>query len=285
MTVSRSHPSALRFLIGHELRSARLRARVSQAAAAQELGCTQPKINNMETGKYQQQPEEAAKLMRLYGADQDQISRIESLVRRADDGTQLAPYSDVLPDWFRTFAGLEALAASQFTYQAMTLTGQLQTEAYAAALLSGGLQIAPLDLPQAIKARMARQRLTSEASPLDLEVVVEEDTLTRLVGGPEVMIEQLRHLLDLTQRPNVKLQVMPKATAVHVGLDGDFTLLSFAEAQSLGYIEYQTGSLYVQDPDQVALYKLIADRLQTLALSADESAQVILEHVDRLQRA
>lgn len=233
----------------------------------------------------QQQPEDAAKLMRLYGADPDQVDRIESLARRADEGTQLAPYSEVLPDWFRTFAGLEALAASQFTYQAMTLTGQLQTEAYATALLSGGLQIAPLDLPRAIKARMARQRLMNAENPLHLEVVVEDDTLGRLVGGPEVMLTQLRHLLDLMKQPNVKLQVMPKTAAVHVGLDGDFTLLGFSEAESIGYIEYQTGSVYVQDPAQVALYKLIADRLRALALSTDESAQVILDHVDRLQRA
>ncbi|MFX0581095.1 helix-turn-helix domain-containing protein [Nocardia nepalensis] len=285
MTVSRSHPSALRFLIGHELRTARIRARVSQAAAAQELGCTQPKINNIETGKYQQQPEDVAKLMRLYGATPDQIERIESLAKRADEGTQLAPYSEVLPDWFRTFAGLEALATSQFTYQAMALTGQLQTEGYATALLSGGLQIAPLDLPQAIKARLARQRLTDESNPLSLQAVIEEDTLGRLVGGPEVMVAQLRHLLRLMERDNVELNVMPKNVAVHVGLDGDFTLLSFAEAQSIGYIEYQTGAVYVQDPDQVALYKMIADRLQALALTADESAQVIRGYVDRLERA
>ncbi|MFI9509067.1 helix-turn-helix domain-containing protein [Nocardia sp. NPDC052566] len=285
MTVSRSHPSALRFLIGQELRTARLRAKVSQVDAAAELGCSQPKINHMESGKFQQQPDDVAKLMRLYRAAPAQIGRIESLIGRADEGTQLAAYSDVLPDWFRTFAELEALAAGQFTYQAMALTGQLQTEGYATALLGGGLQIAALDLPRAVKARMARQRVTNEVDPLNLEVVIEEDTLSRLVGGPAVMTEQLRHLLELTKRPNIKLQVMPKQVAVHVGLDGDFTLLNFAEAQSIGYTEYQTGSLLVQDPDQVALYKLIADRLQALALSADESAQVILDHVDRLQRA
>ncbi|MFD6251082.1 Scr1 family TA system antitoxin-like transcriptional regulator [Nocardia sp. NPDC060256] len=90
-------------------------------------------------------------------------------------------------------------------------------------------------MPQAIKARMARQRLMTAASPLHLEVVVEDDTLGRLVGGPEVMLAQLRHLLDLMKQPNVKLQVMPKAAAVHVGLDGDFTLLSFGEAESSGH--------------------------------------------------
>ncbi|TLG13405.1 helix-turn-helix domain-containing protein [Nocardia cyriacigeorgica] len=284
MTVSRSDPSALRFLIGHELRSARLRAGVSQADAAKELGCTQPKINNMESGKYQQHPDEATKLMRLYGADVEQIDRIASLAGRADQSTWWAPFSEVLPNWFKTFVGLEGLASSQFTYQAMTLTGQLQTEGYAAALLSGGLQIAPLDLPQAIRARMARQRLVG-SDPLRLQAVIEENTLDRLVGGVDVMAEQLQHLRDLMDRDNVDLRIMASSTAVHAGLDGDFTLLNFDEALSLGYIEYQTGALYVQDQAQVAMYKMIADRLLSLALSAEESARMIEGRIDRLQRA
>lgn len=285
MTASRPDPSALRFLIGHELRAARLRAGISQAEAARELGCTQPKINNMETGKYQQQPDEAAKLMRLYRADVEQIDRIASLAGRADQSTWWAPFSEVLPNWFKAFVGLEGLATSQFTYQSMTLTGQLQTEGYATALLSGGLQIAPLDLPQAIRARMARQRLISETHPLRLQAVIEEHTLDRLVGGAEVMAEQLAHLLDLVQRENVDLRIMATSTAVHAGLDGDFTVLNFDEALSLGYIEYQTGALYVQDRDQVAVYKMIADRLCDLALPAEESVQVIRGRLDRLRRA
>ncbi|WP_218002661.1 helix-turn-helix domain-containing protein [Nocardia brevicatena] len=285
VTVSRSDPSALRFLIGHELRSARLRAGVSQAEAAKELGCTQPKINNMENGKYQQQPDEVAALMRLYGAEVDQIDRITSLAGRADQSTWWAPFSEVLPGWFKTFVGLEGLATSQFTYQAMTLTGQLQTEGYATALLSGGLQIAPLDLPQAIRARMARQRLTNEANPLHLQTVIEEHTLDRPVGGPAVMAEQLGHLLDLMDRDNVELRVMPTSTPVHAGLDGDFTLLHFDTALSLGYIEYQTGAVYVQDREQVAMYKMIADRLLSLALPAEDSAHIIRGRKDRLEQA
>src|SRR5690606_29470865 len=194
------------------------------------------------------------------------------------------PFSEVLPNWFKAFVGLEGLAKSQFTYQAMTLTGQLQTEGYATALLSGGLQIAPLDLPQAIGARMARQRLVGH-DPLWLQSVIEEQTLDRLVGGVEVMAEQLRHLRDLMDQDNVDLRIMPTSTAVHAGLDGDFTLLNFDEALSLGYIEYQTGALYVQDQAQVAMYKMIADRLLSLALTAEESARMIEGRIDRLQRA
>ncbi len=39
--------------------------------------------------------------------------------------------------------------------------------------------------------------------------------------------------------------------AVHDGLDGDFLLLGFDEVQGIGYIEYPTGAIYIQDQDQV----------------------------------
>src|SRR5690606_13654237 len=153
----------------------------------------------------------------MYGADVEQIDRIASLAGRADQSTWWAPFSEVLPNWFKAFVGLEGLAKSQFTYQAMTLTGQLQTEGYATALLSGGLQIAPLDLPQAIGARMARQRLVGH-DPLWLQSVIDEQTLDRLVGGVEVMAEQLRHLRDLMDQDNVDLRIMHNSNAVQDGL-------------------------------------------------------------------
>ena len=44
---------------------------------------------------------------------------------------------------------------------------------------------------------------------------------------------------------------MPVTGAVHDGLDGEFLLLDFDEAQSIGYIEYPPGVIYVQDQDQI----------------------------------
>jgi hypothetical protein len=44
---------------------------------------------------------------------------------------------------------------------------------------------------------------------------------------------------------------MPVTVAVHDGLDGEFLLLGFDEARSVGYIEYPTGVIYVQDQGQI----------------------------------
>ncbi|GAB3483645.1 DNA-binding XRE family transcriptional regulator [Amycolatopsis cihanbeyliensis] len=282
MVDHRSDPSALRFLIGHDLRVAREQAGLKQSEAAKALGCSQAKINYLETGKTQQKPDEVTALLRSYGADVEHVDRMASLAARADQGTWWAPFGDVLPNWFRTFVGLEGLAAAEFTYESLLLPGQLQTPDYASALLVGNLQVPPMDAPQVVRARMARQRLADDANPLRFRAVIEEYVLDRIVGGPRVMRTQLEHLLTHMQRDNVELHVMPVTVAVHDGLDGDFLLLDFDEAQSIGYIEYPTGAIYVQDQDQVAAYTLSADRLCAAALSVSDSADAIAARIETL---
>jgi len=115
-----------------------------------------------------------------------------------------------------------------------------------------------------------------------LEAVVEEAVLNRVVGGPAVMVPQLRHLLELAERDNVTLQIMPTAVAVHDGLGGPFKLLDFAEARSIGYIEYRNEAVYVQDRDEVEVYNLVAERLAERALSDVDSIDLIRARIAAL---
>jgi hypothetical protein len=84
------------------------------------------------------------------------------------------------------------------------------------------------------------------------------------------------------ERDNVEIHVMPVNVAVHDGLDGDFLLLDFDEAQSIGYIEYPSGAVYVQDQDQVELNTLAADRLCAAALSEADSMVFIKRRIAAL---
>src|SRR5690606_11377765 len=148
-----------------------------QAEAAKHIGCTPAKLSYMESGKTQQAPDEVATLLRFYGVSVEDVDRIVTLAGRADHGTWWTPYGDVLPDWFKTFVGLEGLASSQFEYADKVLPGQVQTQDYATALLGDSLHIPAMDLAQAVRARMARQRLTDTDNPLTLRAVIEEAAL------------------------------------------------------------------------------------------------------------
>jgi transcriptional regulator with XRE-family HTH domain len=278
MTV-RHDPSALRWLIGHELRRARLLARRTQADAARALNCTPARINYLESGRNQQQPDQVSTLLRLYDVPAEDADRLATLAGRADDGSWWGPFSDALPNWFKTFVGLEGLARATFLYDTMLLSGQLQTRDYATALLVDNLRVSPAEAGPVVRARMSRQRLLDDNTPLQCHAVIEESILDRVVGGPAVMRAQLEHLLALVERDNVTLQVLPTSVAVHDGLDGPFVLLDFAEARSIAYIEYRGGAVYVQDQDMVEAYNLVAERLAERALSDADSAEAIRQRV------
>lgn len=280
----RVDPSALRWLIGYELRAARELAGHTQSAAARVLACTHAKINYLEQGKNQQRPDDVAALLRSYGSDAADVERLASLAGQADRGTWWAAWSDVVPDWLRTFVGLEGLASSEFAYEPLLLHGLLQTRAYATALLADPLRVPVVDVERVVDLRLARQqRLTSARRPLRFHAVIEETALDRLVGGPAVMVEQLGHLLDLAARETVTLQVMPLAVPVHDGLDGEFTVLDFDAARSIGYVEFQDGAVYVQEPDSIGGYRTAIARLRAAALPESDSLEVIRRRRESLE--
>ncbi|MDQ3599991.1 MAG: DUF5753 domain-containing protein [Actinomycetota bacterium] len=99
--------------------------------------------------------------------------------------------------------------------------------------------------------------------------------LDRPIGGVETMRGQLQHLVELAERDTVEILVLPTAVGRHDSLEGMFTVLQFAQAQSIGYIEYPDGAIYVQDQDQVAAYTRTAESLRSAALSQRESVDAL----------
>jgi Domain of unknown function (DUF5753) len=137
----------------------------------------------------------------------------------------------VLPIWFEAYIGLEAEAVRQRDFQPMVMPGLFQTEDYARAVLRAAPNAGSTkDIDRQVALRMERQAVLSQASPPDLWVVLSESVLRVQVGGPAVMRAQLRRLLDLAERSNVTLQVLPFANMAHVHPIGPFTLLEFPAA-------------------------------------------------------
>jgi hypothetical protein len=280
---ARTAPSALRWLIGTELRTYRARSKQVASAAAALLNCAEAKISHMETGRYRQSPEDVAALMGFYGATQTEIDRVVSLAGRDDDSTWWAPFGDVVPDWLQTFVGLERLADQEFTYEQIAVPGLLQTEEYAAALTTASPRVRPDRAGRFVTFRLNRQhRLADERAPLELTAVIEESGLRRPVGSSEVRRAQYEFLLELAERPNITIQVLPSSLAVHAGLQGRFTFLTFAGVRSIGFVEMQEGGVYIQDDAQVDAYRLTAESLSREALDRHGSAALITSLISEL---
>jgi transcriptional regulator with XRE-family HTH domain len=274
--VQRPDPPALRWLIGTELRKYRHKAGLTLAGVALHLGVTSGMIGHYENGRYTPQPGQLAMLLRLYGVQRWDVDRLSSLVGRLGQRSWLARWSDVIPDWLRTYVGLEGLTSHMVWYAPLVLPALLQTEAYSIGVIESSLRVRPDQVERIVRLRMERQqRLVAGTDPLRLTAFIEESILDRPIGGPNVMHEQLDHLLELSERDNIEILVLPTAIGRHGGLTGQFRVLHFERAQSIGYVEYLDGAVYVQDQGQVVAYTRTAESLRSVALPKPESVRLI----------
>jgi hypothetical protein len=242
----RDDPLAVRWLVGVELTKFRERAGKKIGQAAKVINCSPGKIGHMESGRNQQQPSEVRDLLRFYGADQADIDRLASLAGSAGEQTWWAPWTDVVPDWLRTFVGLEGLAAQSSIYAPLVFPALLQTEDYALGVTAGNIRVRPDHNERTVNMRMERQRRLFDAEePLQLTVMLEEVALDRPIGGPDVLRAQLEHVLGVMKRDNLDVRVLPTAIGAHDGLVGPFTVFDFQRAQSIAYVELVNGAFYV----------------------------------------
>ncbi len=88
---------------------------------------------------------------------------------------------------------------------------------------------------------------------------------------------QLQHLIDMSERPHVRLQVMPFGFGGHSGESGAFTILSFPESDlsDVVYLEQLTSALYLDKREDVAQYETAIRELQKDSPSPAESRDLL----------
>lgn len=131
---------------------------------------------------------------------------------------------DQAPVWLRDWVIFEREAMLIRWFQPLLVPGLLQTEAYARAVLEWGGLLTPTEVERGIASRMERQGVLDRPLPPQFVAIVDEAVLHRLVGGPEVMVEQCERLVKALDRPNVHFHVVPASAGAHAGLAGPFIL-------------------------------------------------------------
>lgn len=280
--VDRTNPSALRWLIGVELAHFRNRAGLDQQTVARRSGVGRGKVSHYETGERKQNPAEVAKIMEACGAPLHEINRLTTLAEVPDESTWWGAWSDVVPDWFGTFVGLERLATKEFVFEPIVIPGLMQTEDYARALSRSSQRVRIDHSERVVELRMERAlRLTAE-NPLHLHAAVNEQALRLSVGTPDIMREQYQHLINLARQPHITLQVVVPERGRHDATAGQFFVLDFDKARSIAYAELQDGAIYIQHPGRVDTYKESSRSLQEVALPPEDSVKLVAELIKKL---
>lgn len=282
MTVS---PTVRRRRLAAELRRLRAQAEVTQQQAAAHLNCTQAKIGRFETAKRTPSLHDVAELLDFYGVDGSEREKLLNLARDARKRGWWHSYSDVLPEWYETYVGLEAEASSIHTYESETIPGLLQTRDYAYAITKATLIRAEESaVTRRAELRMQRQQRVTGPNPLDLWAVISEAALRRIVGSREVLRNQLEYLVKLMELPNVTVQVMPLDADAYPAQAGPFVILRYSNRvdPDVVYLETHVGGLYLERENELSKYVAMMDHLRAHAVNPEGSVRVINERIGEL---
>ncbi|WP_053848788.1 helix-turn-helix transcriptional regulator [Streptomyces sp. NRRL B-24085] len=267
-----SAPTVLRMILGRRLQERRQGAGASLEDAAKALRVTSLTIRRLEKAEVALKPLYVEKLLETYGADRQEIDEFVVLAERANEPGWWHTYRDVLPNWFSAYVSLEAGATTLRTYEPHYVTGLLQTHAYARGVLRGGFpHEADEDLSRRVDLRLRRQSLLERPDAPTLWVVMEEAVLHRVVGGPEVMREQIERLLEVSELEHVSVDVVPFTAGAHVGACAPFTYFRFEEPElpDIVYTEVLSGAMYLDQRSDVAAHLEAHNRMSLLTSDAD----------------
>lgn len=282
-----SGPTVLRMLLGGQLRKLREAAGITPDQAGYEIRASRSKISRLEHGRVSFKERDVADLLSLYGvADSGQRRHLMMLAERANDAGWWARYDDVLPDWFETYVGLEQATSLIRTYELQFVPGLFQTEDYARAVTVLGHRAAPAEeIERRVSLRLQRQEILSRAEPVPkVWAVIDESALRRPLGGREVMRTQLRHLIEVTESPQVTLQIMPFDRGGHSAAGGSFAILRFADSDlpDIVYIEQLTGALYLDRPEELDHYREVMNSLSAEAETPAESKRQLTSLIESI---
>ncbi|WP_424534830.1 helix-turn-helix domain-containing protein [Sphaerisporangium viridialbum] len=252
---------------GRELARCRREKGWSQARLAERLGCSPSLIGHIETGSRNPQLDFAEGCDRAF--DLSESHRFVRLCRRISD-------SPSGPQWFlRWQEEIEPNATALRTWDPLLVPGLLQTEAYARAVFRGHLATPEHKVEEQVRARMQRSLILEGGDPPALWVLLDELVLSRPIGGPEVMREQLDHLVTVASHHNVTVQLVPFDSPCTDGLLSGFTIAELPDGPTTVVVDSAGKGEVSADHELVSLILGRYDRLRTEAYRPGESLEKI----------
>jgi transcriptional regulator with XRE-family HTH domain len=272
--VAEVHSPALRRLeLGALLRALRNAKGLTVEQVADRLLCSPSKVSRMETGQGAT-ARDIRDLCELYGvADAAERDRLMTMAREGKRPARWQRYDLA----YARYAELEEGALAISAFQSSVVHGLLHTADYARAQHESSMpRLDPDQIKLQIEAKLARQRILTQADPPSFAVVLDEAALHRVVGGRQVMADQLTKILDMSALPNVTVQILPFELGAHPALESNFTILQLPDAApGVVFVEGMIGSTYLDRRGDLNRYHEIFSKLRSIALNPKDTGDLV----------
>ncbi|QGN46119.1 helix-turn-helix domain-containing protein [Micromonospora sp. WMMD558] len=253
-------------LIRTQLRRLRVNAELSQEEFGKLVHYSGSQVSALELG---QRP-----LDRLFLKRADEVLNtgglLTSLLKMAERAGQ--------PSWFRPWLEAERDARQLRCYHPTLIPGLLQTENYGRTVIRADGMLSDGEVEKRLAVRMDRQSILDQPQPPQLVAVLEESVLRRADESFRgLMIQQIAHLLDCAERPQVSVHVIPTEISSHVGLAGPFTLARSEDGGWVGYLEHQLGGTSIDKDEDVSILLARWESVRSEALPHRQSVELMKE--------
>lgn len=271
-------------VLGEELRRLRELSGLTLAQVGERTGLSISHVSRLETGKRPQSVEHVATLLVVYGVTGPERGDLIALAKKARQPGLWQRVDQSMRSRVTVLSLLESRAMSIVSWEPLIVPGLLQTIPYAQALFREiGMVDDPEELDRRVVERVHRQAVLRKPGAPKLTAFIGEAALRNPIGGKKVLYEQLKYLMEVAERGNVVIQVMPAATGAHPGLDGSFLRLRFPDRPAVVFIGCLCSSVYMEDRLEIAAFDRIVGALRERALSEENSVRLIAELAANLE--
>ncbi|MFE0329395.1 helix-turn-helix domain-containing protein [Streptomyces sp. NPDC058960] len=254
-----------------ELRLLRTERGLSLRELAKAVGWDPSQFGKMESGQTLGGPEVVQALDQYYGTPGLLLALWELAV---GDPSQFK-------EQYRRYMMLEAEAVSLWQYSVSIAPGLLQTGGYAREVLAlGGAKGKELD--QQVEARTGRQKLLEGDDAPPFRALLAEAVLRTPLRDDREWREQLEHLLDASECPNITIQVLPHSSGLHGLVSSDVMFLRLLDGRTVAYTENAYRGELIEENSSVELLQRAYDAMRDLALNPAESRKFILRMLEEV---
>ncbi|MGD0558692.1 MAG: helix-turn-helix transcriptional regulator [Streptosporangiaceae bacterium] len=253
-------------MFASELRAQRQRAGWTQVVLGEKIGYSGSFVSDIERCARTPALDLAQACDREFGVP-GTFERMHELIRR-----------DTYPTWFYPVITFEQRATRIHEWEMRVIPGLLQTPEYARSVIRAGC---PRDSDEVITRkvmdRMARHELLNRDNPPMLWYVLHEGVVRQRIGGPEIMQEQLTHLIEVARKPGILLQILPFSAPENAGTNGPIMVFEFDDSRTVCYTECYGGGRVVEVHNEVADLMTAVNMIRASALSPGESIGLLRE--------
>ena len=276
------NPTVRQRELGRRLREQRLEHGLTVEEVAEKLLCSATKISRLETGTRRPSLRDVRDLCGVYNVDKATTDEFMELARGAREQAWWTQYEDLKLD---PYLGLEQVATAITSFTTFYLPALLQTEEYTREVIR---KVAPKMDPgiyrQRVEVRMLRQKVLEKIDRPRYRVLLDESVLRRPVGGPELMVAQIKKILQAERENKASIQIIPFDYGVLAAEDSNFVLLEFDQTTSISptvFVEGLTRNQYLENSADVVRYKEAVDYLRDSGLNARDSVEHMTEMLKR----